>query len=294
MAADVALVQTVDYITPLVDDPYAFGQIAAANALSDIYAMGARPMFALNIVGFPTGELPIDVLGEILRGGADKAREAEVTVVGGHSVDDHEPKYGMAVTGIAHPDRILRNSTARPGDRLLLTKPLGMGIVATAIKRDLASPDLVTRAIAVMTMLNRNASAAVLAVGADAVTDVTGFGLLGHLHNMTSGSHVGARVSAARVPVVAEVWQLARDGVVPGGTRRNLSFAEEFARFDEQVSAEARLILADAQTSGGLLIAVPERLCSALARALADRGVPTAVEIGEIIEDLSGAICVLP
>ena len=277
------MVQTLDYITPLVDDPYAYGQIAAANALSDIYAMGARPLFALNIVGFPTTELPNDVLGEILRGGAEKAHEAGMTVVGGHSVDDREPKYGMAVTGVVHPDRVLRNSTAKAGDRLVLTKPLGMGVITTAIKRDLASAELIADAVRIMTTLNRDAAAAAVDVGVDAVTDVTGFGLLGHLHNITAGSRVSARISAQRVPVIPQVWSLARDGVAPGGSKRNLAFAEEFTTFDAGLSGEARLILADAQTSGGLLIAVAADRCAALVRALTDRGVPVATEIGEII-----------
>lgn len=294
LAPDLAIVQTVDYITPLVDDPYAYGQIAAANALSDIYAMAARPLFALNIVAFPTSELPLDVLGEILRGGAEKAREANVTVAGGHSIDDREPKYGMAVTGVAHPDAILRNSTARPGDRLLLTKPLGMGVISTAIKRDLASAELVERAVEIMSTLNRSAAEAVAEVGAHAATDVTGFGLLGHLHGMTAGSRVGAKIKLASVPVLDEVWQLARDGVVPGGTRRNLTFAGDFVQFDRDISAEARLILADAQTSGGLLIAVATARSDALQRALRDRGVPVVAEIGELIDDPSGAIQVAP
>jgi len=294
LTPDLAIVQTVDYITPLVDDPYAYGQIAAANALSDIYAMAARPLFALNIVAFPTSELPLDVLGEILRGGAEKAGEANVTVVGGHSVDDREPKYGMAVTGVAHPDAILRNSTARPGDHLLLTKPLGMGIISTAIKRDLASAELIERAVGIMSTLNRSAAEAVAEVGAHAATDVTGFGLLGHLRGMTAGSRVGARIKLASVPVLDEVRQLARDGVVPGGTRRNLAFAEDFVQFEHRISAEARLVLADAQTSGGLLIAVATARSDALQRALRDRGVPVVAEIGELIDDPSGVIQVTP
>jgi selenide,water dikinase len=290
LTPDLAIVQTVDYITPLVDDPYAYGQIAAANAISDIYAMAARPLFALNIVAFPTSELPLDVLGEILRGGAEKAREANVTVVGGHSVDDREPKYGMAVTGVTHPDKVLRNSTARPGDRLLLTKPLGMGIISTAIKRDLASAELIERAVGIMSTLNRSAAEAVAEIGAHAATDVTGFGLLGHLHGMTAGSRVGAKIKLASVPVLDEVRQLARDGVVPGGTRRNLAFAEDFVQFEHGISAEARLVLADAQTSGGLLIAVAAARSDALQRALRDRGVPVVAEIGELIDDPSGVI----
>jgi selenide,water dikinase len=283
-------VQTVDYITPLVDDPYTFGQIAAANSLSDVYAMGGKPLLALNIVAFPTDALPLDVLTEILRGGIDKAQEAEVRIVGGHSIDDREPKYGLAVTGLVHPDRILRNSTARVGDHLILTKPLGMGIVSTAIKRELASADLIARAVAVMTMLNKNAALAALAVGAHACTDVTGFGLLGHLHEVTAGSQVCAEISFHRVPVLREVVDLAAQDVVPGGTKRNLAFAQEFADFDAAIDPVQRLILADAQTSGGLLLAVaPERTDDFL-RALHANGVPEFADIGVISNGPSGRI----
>lgn len=293
LTPDLAIVQTVDYITPLVDDPYAYGQIAAANALSDVYAMGARPIVALNIVAFPATELPLEILGEILRGGADKAHEANVSVVGGHSVDDREPKYGMAVTGVVHPDKIIRNSRAQPGDRLILTKPLGMGIISTAIKRDLASTDLIERAIAIMSMLNRAAAEAAIAIGVHAATDVTGFGLLGHLHEMTAGSGLSARISARQVPVLPEVPQLARDGIVPGGSRRNLTFAEDFAQFDPSVSPETKLVLADAQTSGGLLLAVAERKRAELQRALHDHGVVTVADIGELFDDPTGLIRVI-
>ena len=290
LTPDLALVQTVDYITPLVDDPYTFGQIAAANSLSDVYAMGGKPLLALNVVAFPTDALPLDVLTEILRGGIDKAQEAEVRIVGGHSIDDREPKYGLAVTGLVHPDRILRNSTARVGDHLILTKPLGMGIVSTAIKRELASADLIARAVAVMTMLNKNAALAAIEVGAHACTDVTGFGLLGHLHEMTAGSHVGAEISFHRVPVLREVVDLAAQDVVPGGTKRNLAFAQEFVDFDAAVDPVQRLILADAQTSGGLLLAVaPERTDDFL-RALHANGVPVFADIGVITNGPSGRI----
>lgn len=290
LTPDLALVQTVDYITPLVDDPYTFGQIAAANSLSDVYAMGGKPLLALNVVAFPTAALPMDVLTEILRGGIDKAQEAEVRIVGGHSIDDREPKYGLAVTGLVHPDRILRNSTARVGDHLILTKPLGMGIISTAIKRELASTDLIAGAAAVMTALNQNAALAAIEVGAHACTDVTGFGLLGHLHEMTAGSHVGAEIGFRRVPVLREVVDLAAQDVVPGGTKRNLAFAQEFTDFDAAVDPVQRLILADAQTSGGLLLAVaPERTDDFL-RALRAKGVPVFAEIGVITNEPSGRI----
>lgn len=290
LTPELAIVQTVDYITPLVDDPYTFGQIAAANSLSDVYAMGGRPLLALNIVAFPTDTLPMEVLGEILRGGSEKAQEADTRIIGGHSIDDREPKYGLAVTGIVHPEHILRNSTARVGDRLILTKPLGMGIVSTAIKREVASADLIARAVRVMTTLNKQAALAAVEIGVDACTDVTGFGLLGHLHEMTAGSGVGAEIAFHRVPVLREVVDLAARGVVPGGSKRNLSFVEEFVSFDAAVDPVRRLILADAQTSGGLLLAVPPDRSDDLLRALHDNGVPVFAEIGVITGDPSGRI----
>ena len=294
LTPDLALVQTVDYITPLVDDPYTFGQIAAANSLSDVYAMGGKPFLALNVVAFPTAALPMDVLTEILRGGVDKAQEADVRIVGGHSIDDREPKYGLAVAGLVHPDRILRNSTARAGDHLILTKALGMGIVSTAIKRELASEDLIARAVAVMVTLNKNAALAAIEIGAHACTDVTGFGLLGHLRGMTAASRVGAQVSAHRVPVLREVVELAAQDVVPGGTKRNLAFAQEVVDFDTAVDPVQRLILADAQTSGGLLVAVAPERTEDLQRALHANGVPVFADIGVITDDSSGRIRVIP
>jgi selenide,water dikinase len=294
LTPDLALVQTVDYITPLVDDPYTFGQIAAANSLSDVYAMGGKPFLALNVVAFPTAALPMDVLTEILRGGVDKAQEADVRIVGGHSIDDREPKYGLAVAGLVHPDRILRNSTARAGDHLILTKALGMGIVSTAIKRELASEDLIARAVAVMVTLNKNAALAAIEIGAHACTDVTGFGLLGHLRGMTSASRVGAQVRVHRVPVLSEVVELAAQDVVPGGTKRNLAFAQEVVDFDAAVDPVQRLILADAQTSGGLLVAVAPERTDDLRRTLHANGVPVFADIGVITDGSSGRIRVLP
>lgn len=293
LSPELALVQTIDYITPLVDDPYQFGQIAAANALSDVYAMGGAPLLALNVVAFPTDALPIAVLAEILRGGADKAQEAGARIIGGHSIDDREPKYGLAVTGLVHPDRVWRNSTAKPGDRLILTKPLGMGIVSTAIKRDLASAALIERAVGVMTTLNKNAARATLEIGVDAATDVTGFGLLGHLHEMTAGSGVSAEIRFRDVPVLREVPDLAAQGVVPGGTKRNLAFVEPFVSFATTLDPVQRLILADAQTSGGLLLAVAPDRAAALLHALHTQGVPVFAEIGTITDGPSGRISVV-
>lgn len=275
-----ALVETVDYFTPIVDDPYAFGAIAAANALSDIYAMGATPLVALNIVGFPK-EGDLDILGQILRGGAEKAREAGVSVIGGHSIDDKEPKYGMAVTGIVHPDRIVTNATARPGDVLVLTKPLGTGIITTAIKRGRPSAATVREAIAMMQTLNRAASEAMVAVGVSACTDVTGYGLLGHLHEMLHASGVSALIRLAQTPVLGEVRDLVKQDV-PGGTRNNLRFMEDKTTWGSGVSEEARLILADAQTSGGLLIAVSPDKLSPLLSELERRGVATRAVVGEV------------
>jgi len=280
LAADQALVATVDYITPVVDDPYVFGAIAAANSLSDIYAMGARPLFALNIVGFPRDRLPLETLARILEGGAAKAAEAGIGILGGHSVDDPEPKYGLVVLGLVHPERVVTNAGAQPGDRLFLTKPLGMGIVTTAIKRDAAPPATVEQALDTMSTLNRAAAEAMLAVGVHAATDVTGFGLLGHLLELLVASGVGAHLHLARVPVLAGAWELARAGIFPGGTRRNLAHVQPHVHWDGLDEVE-QLVLADAQTSGGLLIAVAPERAAALAEALTARGV-LAAEIGEV------------
>lgn len=282
LSDDQALVATVDYFTPIVDDPYDFGRIAAANALSDVYAMGARPLYALAICGFPRDRLAEGTLERILRGGIDTAAEAGIPVVGGHSIDDAEPKYGLAVTGMVHPDRIVRNVGARPGDRLILTKPLGMGIVATAVKRQVADPELVAAAIGVMAALNRAASEAMLAVGASAATDVTGFGLLGHLGELTRGSRVAARIRFADVPFLAGVEALARADVIPGGTRRNHAGVADVVRWGG-LDEVHQLMLADAQTSGGLLIAVAPERAAALRAELTRRGSLAAAEIGEIV-----------
>ncbi len=282
LSATEAIVETVDFFTPVVDDPYWFGRIAAANALSDIWAMGARPLFALNLVGFPVGKLPLDDLSEILRGGADAAAEAGAPILGGHSIDDPEPKYGLAVTGVIDPRKILRNGGAAPGDRLLLTKPLGSGIATTAIKRGIAAPDLVERVTALMARLNRVAGEILAASGAvRALTDVTGFGLLGHALEMARGSKATLRIEAARVPVLDGVRALAEKDVLPGGSRANLDWVKPHVRFGAAVDPVQRRILADAQTNGGLLAAVaPERL-DGLLGLLRDAGVEAA-HIGEV------------
>jgi selenide,water dikinase len=277
-----ALVATVDYFTPIVDDPYDFGQIAAANALSDIYAMGARPLYALAICGFPRDRLGDGVLERVLQGGVEKAAEAGIAVLGGHTIDDAEPKYGLSVTGVVHPDRIVRNVGARPGDRLILTKPLGMGIVATAVKRQVCDPGLLAAAVRTMATLNKDASEAMLAVGASAATDVTGFGLLGHLGELTSGSSVGARLRFDDVPFLDGVEALARADVIPGGTRRNHAGVAEIVRWGE-LDEVRQLMLADAQTSGGLLIAVAPDRADALRADLSRRGALAVADIGEIV-----------
>jgi len=278
LSAELGLVATVDFFTPIVDDPYDFGQIAAANALSDVYAMGGRPLFALNIVGFPRDTLSLDILGKIVEGGAAKAAEAGIAIIGGHSIDDAEPKYGMVVIGRVPPDSIVRNVGARVGDRLFLTKPLGSGIITTAIKRELASPILIERITSLMTTLNRAASDAMVSVGPSAATDVTGFGLLGHLSEMVSGSGVGATVSLDRVPIPPDVWDFARQGVVPGGTLRNLSGLDGKISWGNGIERVDQIVLADAQTSGGLLIAVSPDRADRLRHELLRRGAPAAAE----------------
>jgi len=287
---DLAIVQTVDVFTPVVDDPYHYGAISAANALSDVYAMGGRPILALNIVGFPRGKLPLTVLEDILRGGSDKTREAGVLIAGGHSIDDPEPKYGLAVTGLVHPDRVVRNVGARPGDQLVLTKPLGIGIITTGIKQEKTSAAGANEAIRIMERLNRDAADAMVEIGVHAATDVTGFGLLGHLYEMTSGSRVRARLRYAGIPIIDEARSLVRRGAVAGGTARNYEYLTSRVDFDG-LDEPDRIILCDAQTSGGLLIAVSPARVDALESALTRRGV-IAARIGEISGDGDGRITI--
>jgi selenide, water dikinase len=258
--ADLAVVQTVDFFTPIVDDPYDFGRIAAANALSDVYAMGGEPLSALNLVAFPLERLGPDVLAEILRGGADVVRSAGALLVGGHSIDDPEPKYGLAVTGTVDPRAVLTNAGGCAGDALVLTKPLGVGAISTALKRGYGDA-LLPAAVETMTTLNAAAARAARAAGASAVTDVTGFGLLGHLHELAVASGVGAEVDAGAVPALDGVEELLRDGdAVSGGSRRNRAHAESFTHFTDDVEEWRRRLVCDAVTSGGLLVAVaPER-----------------------------------
>ena len=294
LSDDLALVQTVDVFTPVVDDPFLYGAISVANALSDIYAMGARPLLALNIVGFPRGKLPLDVLGEILRGGAAKAEEAGVLIVGGHSIDDPEPKYGLAVTGTVHPQKIVTNAGGRPGDLLVLTKPLGLGVITTGIKQGRTPPALAEAAIRVMGTLNRAASEAMVEVGVHACTDITGFGLLGHLHQLAAASGVAAYIRVSPIPFLPEAHALARQGAIAGGTARNFEFLQDKVSYDEGIDEETRLLLADAQTSGGLLIAVPPDRAAALDAALQRRGVSPVAHVGELTAGPAGRITVAP
>jgi selenide,water dikinase len=279
-----ALIATLDFFTPIVDDPYDWGRIAATNALSDVYAMGGRPFLTLNIASWPVDDLPIEMLGRVLQGGADVAAKAGAAVLGGHSITDPEPKFGMVALGLADPASIVRNSTAAAGARLFLTKPLGLGIVSTAVKRGMAEPSLLAAAVELMTTLNEDAAAAMVAAGAEAATDVTGFGLLGHLHRMLLASGVAASVDASAVPLLDGVLELARSDVVPGGSKRNHAYVSPHTDWGE-LSKPEQLVLADAQTSGGLLVAASDG--DRLASELASRRVPFA-EIGRVDDGPAG------
>ncbi len=282
LSEELAVVQTVDFFTPIVDDPYAFGAIAAANSFSDIYAMGGTPQFALNVVGFPSERLPMSVLEEILRGAQDKAAEAGVSIIGGHTVEDNEPKFGLAVTGVVHPEKILTNRTARAGDALVLTKPLGTGILSTALKRGMLTLGQIEQLIDTMAALNKTAAEVARAFPVSACTDVTGFGLLGHLLEMMKASGATAILEYGRIPFLPGVEELATGGVVPGGTRDNEQFVQPAVEYDPQVSPIQRVMLNDAQTSGGLLFALPEAEAQELVRRLRDSGVQQAAVIGRV------------
>ena len=288
---DLALVVTTDFFTPIVDDAYTFGAIAAANALSDVYAMGGEPLMAVNLVAFPVKELPAALLADILRGGLDKVREAGIDILGGHSIDDHEPKYGLAVTGTVHPDRVIRNSGGRPGDRLVLTKPIGTGVITTAIKHEVAPPDSAAAAVDSMLRLNRAAARAMAGVEVHAATDITGFGLLGHLHYMARASKLAARVQSAQVPLLPGALELADAGEIPGGTRSNERFLNRLVRWPERIQEARRILLCDAQTSGGLLIAVAAGQVDALLSALAAEGTRGYL-VGELETGDAGRITV--
>ncbi len=281
LRADLALVQTVDFFTPIVDDPYDFGRIAAANALSDIYAMGATPLTALNICAFPIEALGTEILARILAGGAAIAREAGVAILGGHTIEADEPTYGMSVTGHVHPDRIVTNAGARVGDVLVLTKPVGTGVLATALKKDAIGEAKMIDAVRWMTRLNAAASVAMIACDAHAATDVTGYGLLGHAHEMARASGVRIRIRASDVPVYTLARELASVGIAPGGSRNNAREHASFTEFSREVPADLRLLFSDAQTSGGLLIAVASERADELGQRLRASGALDAI-IGNI------------
>jgi selenide,water dikinase len=283
-----ALVLTTDFFTPIVDEPFDFGQVAAANALSDVYAMGGRPLSALGIVGFPDQGLSPDLLAEILRGGAMKAKEAGIDVVGGHTIKSEEPIYGLAVVGEVHPDRVVSNAGAQPGDLLVLSKPLGIGIIATAAKNDEDARAAMPEAIRLMSTLNRDACDAMLEVGVHACTDVTGFGLLGHLRNVCAASGVSARIAFEAVPVIEAAREYVAAGIAPGGTHANLRFLADWVTWAAEVTREEQLLLADAQTSGGLLMAVAPGRADALVAALERRGTPAAAVVGTITAGPAG------
>jgi selenide, water dikinase len=290
LTADTALVLTTDFFTPVVDDPYDFGAVAAANALSDVYAMGGRPLTALNLVGFPDETLDASVLAEILRGGAEKAREAGIDLVGGHTIRADEPLYGLAVTGVVHPDRVVSNAGGEPGDLLVLTKPLGIGILTTAAKQGRDTLGEIGAAIALMKTLNREACEAMVAVGVHAATDVTGFGLLGHLRNVVAASGCSADVWLEEVPVLEAAWTYARAGVAPGGTHANHRFLSDVVTYEGVIDRVSQLVLCDAQTSGGLLIAVAPEKVNALVAELERRGAPARAIIGRLEGGPAGSI----
>jgi selenide, water dikinase len=279
----IALIQTVDYFTPIVDDPYMFGQIAAANALSDVYAMGGVPKTVLNIVGYPIKKLGPDMLTEILRGAADKVKEAGALTVGGHSIDDQEPKFGLSITGIVHPDKFWRNVGAKPGDVLVLTKPIGVGILTTGIKRSVVTPEQEQLVTETMAMLNKTAAEVLTNYHPHAVTDVTGFGLLGHGSEMARGSDVSFEFSFSQVPVLDGALDLAKKGVVPGGSKSNHDWLKDDIEY-ENIQPEEQLVLCDAITSGGLLVSLPEEEAGKYVDMLQTNGIASASIVGRVME----------
>ena len=284
------LVQTVDFFTPIDDDPYTFGQIAASNSLSDIYAMGATPLFALNIIGFPMNTLPKSDLSKILQGGIDKAEEAGISIVGGHSIDDPEPKYGLVVTGEVDEDNLITNNNAQPGDKLILTKPLGTGIIATAVKHGKADKKAMAESAKSMVTLNKFAAEVMKEIGANAATDVTGFGLLGHLSEMCEASGVSAKIDYSALPYLPSVKELAENGTVPGGTKRNLKFVKDKVQFREHLTDTDKLLLADAQTSGGLLITLPAEKAERYISKFNELSEIKATNFGKIVKKSNSTI----
>ena len=289
---DLAIIQTIDFFTPIVDDPYSFGQVAAANALSDVYAMGGKPLTAMNIVCFPIKKMDIAILREILAGGIDKLHEAEVILVGGHSVEDEELKYGLSVTGTIHPAKVVLNTGARPGDKLILTKPLGTGIISTALKGKAADEDAVASIVKSMTTLNRKASELMQETGVRACTDVTGFGLLGHAAEMMEDSDISMVIHSAAVPLFPGVKELAEMGMVPGGLHRNREFRRDMVKVAKEVPDYLADILFDPQTSGGLLISLSAKKAPALLERMHREGIKEATIIGEVTAEPKGKIIV--
>jgi selenide,water dikinase len=281
---EIALIQTVDYFTPVVDDPYMFGQIAAANALSDVYAMGGKPKTVMNIVGFPIKDLGPDVLAEILKGAADKTKEAGALIVGGHSIDDKEPKFGLSVTGLIHPDKVLKNVGAQPGDKLVLTKPIGVGIMTTGVKRDAVTPEQLQKVTETMASLNKVAAECLDGLHPNAGTDVTGFGLLGHAGEIARGSDVSLTIYYSKVPLLDGTEELAKQGIIPGGTKSNYSWLRDTVVYSEDLTEEERFILCDAVTSGGLLVSLPTEEADVYVQRLHENGIVEASIVGEVTE----------
>ena len=289
---DLAIIQTLDFFTPIVDDPYSFGQVAAANALSDVYAMGGRPLTAMNIVCFPIKTMDISVLQDILRGGLDKVHEAGAIVVGGHTVEDDELKYGLSVSGVIHPEKVVLNTGACDGDRLILTKPLGTGIIGTAIKGGVASASAEARIVKSMTTLNQKAAELMQEVGVHAGTDITGFGLLGHASEMIDGSEVGMVIHSAAVPFFSEAREYAEMGMIPGGLHRNREFRSRMVAIEKTVPEYLADILFDPQTSGGLFISVAPEKAEALLEKMHREGIDEAALVGEVVAAPKGKIIV--
>ena len=286
------LIQSVDFFTPIVDDPYTFGQIAAANSLSDIYAMGGMPLHALNIAEFPSDDLPLEILTEIMQGGLKITKEANIPILGGHTIIDPVPKYGLVVTGRVKKENLTLNSTAKAGDVLILTKPLGSGIIATAIKKDKAPRSIMEEAVNVMTNLNSGGAKAMNAVGVNACTDITGYGLLGHLLEMCKGSNVSVTLEFNEIPLIQGMYELAQKGFIPGGTKRNLDYVSSQVNFSKNISQEQQYLLADAQTSGGLLISVAKEKAEDLQKTLTENNTLSSAVVGHVYNPAESIIYV--
>ena len=288
-----AIIQTVDFFTPIVDEPYWFGQIAAANALSDVYAMGGIPKTAMNLVAFPLNKMDISILRQVIQGGIDKMREADVVLVGGHSVEDSELKYGLSVTGFIHPDKIITKKNLILGDKLILTKPLGTGIINTAIKAGIATPEVTDTVTRLMAKLNRKSAEVMEKYSVHACTDITGFGLLGHLAEMVDGSMLGMMIDSNRLPVIPGTDEYAKMGFIPGGAYKNREFRETMVEISSTVDRPLQDILFDPQTSGGLLICIDDIYADAMVRDLKNKGIDCPTVIGEVVSDPKGKIVVV-